>query len=261
MNIDIYSWNVNGYRAILKKDVAGIITANTLNASILALQESRVHPSQLTPSELPKQGIWNHLEWSPSCTRQGYSGVTVLSTLKAITIKKELPVEELAKEGRLLHVEYEHFHLLNCYFPNGQNGEERLSFKMAYYDHFLQYAESLRAKKPVIALGDFNTAHTPIDLSHPKQNEKESGFLPIERAWIDSFIQHGYIDTFRYFYPDATECYTWWSYKTRARERNIGWRIDYIFISQELLPYLTRAWIASDIFGSDHCPVAITLTL
>ncbi|MDE7469073.1 MAG: exodeoxyribonuclease III [Desulfovibrionaceae bacterium] len=261
MLLDIYSWNVNGYRAIIKKPEGKWLLENTSRADIIAIQEARVAHSSLKEAQQPSQDVWKHSLWLSCKGNQGYSGVAVFSSLDYINHTYELPQEEFSHEGRLIHVEYEHFHFLNCYFPNGQNGEERLAYKMGYYDAFLKYAQELRATKPVIAVGDYNTAHQEIDLTHPKQNMNESGFLPEERAWIDSFIAEGYIDTFRHFNPDTPEKYSWWSYKTRARERNVGWRIDYIFISEELLPNLKNAWIANDIYGSDHCPVAITLEI
>lgn len=261
MFLNIYSWNVNGYRAISKKSEGEWLLQNKANAHIIGIQEARVEHTTLTKEQKPCSSIWKHCLWSSCTTNNGYSGVAIFSMLDYINHTYELPKEEYALEGRLIHLEYEHFHFLNCYFPNGQNGSERLEYKMGYYDAFLEYAQTLRKSKPIVAVGDYNTAHTAIDLTHPKQNEKESGFLPEERAWIDSFISAGYIDTFRYFHPNKTEAYTWWSYKTRARARNVGWRIDYIFISEELLPKLNNAFIANDVYGSDHCPVGITLEI
>jgi exodeoxyribonuclease-3 len=155
-------------------------------------------------------------------------------------------------------MEYPDFYLLNIYFPNGQMSEERLRFKLGFYDSFLEYAEKLRAEKPIIVCGDFNTAHKEIDLKNPKANSKRSGFLPIEREWIDKFIAHGYVDTFRMFTPDPGH-YSWWSYRFNARSRNAGWRIDYFFVSEELRSRVLKAWIEPQVMGSDHCPVGLEI--
>ncbi|MGL4722880.1 MAG: exodeoxyribonuclease III [Desulfovibrionaceae bacterium] len=261
MDITIYSWNVNGYRAIQKKEEGLWLVENLPQADIIGIQESRVDPCVLSSKECPSSQHWQHVAWLACKKKKGYSGVATFSKREPLCISEELPDTRFQDEGRVLHHEYPEFHFLNIYFPNGQNGSARLQYKMEFYDAFLQYAKELRKSKPIIAVGDYNTAHKEIDLTHPKQNMKESGFLPEERAWIDSFIEAGYIDTFRYMNPEVVEKYSWWSYKTKARERNVGWRIDYIFISEELRSSLQKAWIADDVYGSDHCPVGITLSL
>jgi exodeoxyribonuclease-3 len=166
--------------------------------------------------------------------------------------------EKFDSEGRMLRTEFEDFHLFNVYFPNGKAGPERLAYKLAFYDRFLEIIEAARKSKPVVFCGDVNTAHKPIDLTHPKANETTSGFLPVEREWIDRVIDMGYVDAFRHF-DRSPEKYTWWDYKTGARARNVGWRLDYFFVSEELVPRLRGASILVDVLGSDHCPVGIQI--
>jgi len=196
-----------------------------------------------------------------SAERKGYSGVATYSKQKPISIKNGFGIERFDKEGRINIHEYPDFTLFNIYYPNGKKNEERLNYKLDFYDTFLSYADNLKEEgKNIIVCGDFNTAHKEIDLARPKENEKRSGFLPVERAWIDTFIDHGYIDTFRIFNKNP-ENYSWWDYKTRARERNVGWRIDYFFINKEFKPKIKNAFILSDIMGSDHCPIGIEITI
>jgi exodeoxyribonuclease-3 len=204
--------------------------------------------------------------WNSSKKRKGYSG-TVIYIAEPIAKKiKEvhygLGVEEYSGEGRLITVEFEDFVVCNGYYPNGGMGPERLSFKMGYYDAFMSFIEDIRKRQPnIIWLGDVNTAHKEIDLARPKENEKRTGFLPIERAWLDEVEALGYIDTFRALNPDKEGAYTWWDMKTRARDRNVGWRIDYIFITEELQPHLQQAQIHSAVMGSDHCPISVDISL
>ncbi|MDR2351714.1 MAG: exodeoxyribonuclease III [Deltaproteobacteria bacterium] len=253
----LYSWNVNGIRAVSKKPDFFLWLQGS-QAHLVALQETKAHPSQLDPHLLNPLNYLSY--WASSQTRKGYSGVVTYSLEEPQTVTLELPELFLAKEGRLILTEYPDFYFFNVYFPNGQKDDERLAYKLDYYNAFLDYAEKLRKLKPIVVCGDFNTAHKPIDLSHPKENEDTSGFLPIERAWLDKFISHGYIDTFRYKNGDITQNYTWWSFRTGARSNNVGWRIDYFFVSQELAPRIKRAWIEPHIFGSDHCPVGLELS-
>ncbi len=264
-SIRLVSWNVNGYRAIYKKPEWAEFLAS--NYDIIGLQETKAHPDQLTEEQRNPEGF--HTSWSASIVKKGYSGVAVMSKIAPLSVQEELPDPTYQGEGRLLHVEYEHFHLCNVYFPNGQidNYKEdtpeedlvRLRYKMGFYDAFLDFAENLRKTKPLIVCGDFNTAHHPIDLARPKANVRSTGFLPMERAWLDSLVEHGYIDTFRLFHKDLADKYTWWSYKSGARPKNVGWRIDYVFVSEELRPHVKEAFIADDVMGSDHCPVGIRL--
>ena len=198
---------------------------------------------------------WNSAE------RKGYSGVVTFTKEKPIDLKKGFGIEKFDIEGRILITEFQSFVLFNIYFPNGKKNQERLDYKLDFYDTFLAYTDNLKAEgKNIVVCGDFNTAHKEIDLARPKENEKISGFLPIERAWIDTFIDHGYVDTFRHFNKESNQ-YSWWDMKTRARERNIGWRIDYFFINKEFIPLVKKAFILQDVMGSDHCPIGIEIEI
>jgi exodeoxyribonuclease-3 len=254
----LLSWNVNGIRAIAGKETWRTwFEGNT--ADIIGLQETKAEKHQL-PGGLENPFGWNAC-WCSSKARKGYSGVAVFSRQVPLNSVCELPHDEYNLEGRLIHLEYPAFHFMNVYFPNGGEENKRVPFKMGYYDAFLDYAQKLRKSKPIVVCGDFNTAHRPIDLARPRQNEKTTGFLPEERAWLDKFIQAGYVDTFRQAHGDISGQYTWWSYKMRSREKNVGWRIDYFFVSAELAPAVRDAWIEPDVQGSDHCPVGLLLEI
>jgi len=250
------SWNVNGIRAISKKGFLEWFAQE--QPDILCLQETKAHPEQLGPELLHPEGYESY--WS-SAEKKGYSGVVVYTKDKPQNVQEGLGVKELDAEGRVLLVDYGKFALFNIYFPNGGSGNKRVPFKMAFYETFLQIIEKLRKKgKKVIVCGDVNTAHEEIDLARPKQNEKNTGFLPEERAWMTKFLDKGYVDTFRYFCQDPGH-YSWWDYKTKARERDVGWRIDYFFVTPDLAPKLKKAFIMKDVVGSDHCPVAIDVDI
>ncbi len=253
----LYSWNVNGIRALCGKPEWARF--NAMQSDITALQETKAEESQVPEEHRSPNGL--HAVWFASARKKGYSGTATFSRIQPLTVTRDLPEVEYQGEGRLIHSEFPDFHFLNVYFPNGQMGEERLTYKLGYYDAFLRYAEQLRRSKPIVVCGDFNTAHKPIDIARPKENEKTSGFLPVERAWLDKFVAHGYVDTFRLVHGDEPNMYSWWSYRFKARERNVGWRIDYFFVSQELAPAVTDAWIDMDVTGSDHCPVGLELRL
>lgn len=250
----IISWNVNGIRAADRKGIFDFFKAE--NPEVLCLQETKAMPEQFPP----------HLKNTPdyhvfinSAERRGYSGVVTYTKQKPKNINKGFGIEKFDKEGRTLKTEFDDFVLFNIYFPNGKKNQERLDYKLNFYDTFLAYADNLKAKgKNIVVCGDFNTAHKEIDLARPKENEKISGFLPVERAWIDTFIDHGYIDTFRYFNKEPDQ-YTWWSMRTKARERNVGWRLDYFFVNKEFIKNVKRSFIMQDIYGSDHCPVGIEI--
>lgn len=250
----ILSWNVNGIRAVKEKGFLDWLCRES--PDILCLQETKAHPDQLEPAIRQPEGYhayWNHPE------RKGYSGVAILSKQEPDRVWYEVEEMGLDLEGRLLCADYTHFLLFNVYFPNGKQNAARLNYKMAFYEAFLKHADSLRAQgRKLIICGDVNTAHKEIDLARPKENEKVSGFLPIERAWLDKLISHGYVDTFRRFHPEPHQ-YTWWDLKSAARERNVGWRIDYFFVSEDLLPSVLDAFIMPDVMGSDHCPIGLTL--
>ncbi|MFO8032343.1 MAG: exodeoxyribonuclease III [Desulfohalobiaceae bacterium] len=252
----LYSWNVNGFRAVVKKGFWDWF--RSCAGDVVCLQEIKTSPEQLGPEELEIQGY--EQIWNPAQAKKGYSGVAAFYRQNPLNYSLGLPEAELNQEGRLILMEYEHFFLFNVYFPNGQMSQERLDFKMRYYEAFLDYAQSLRRNKPIVVCGDFNTAHKEIDLKNPKANSDRSGFLPQERAWLDRFIEHGYIDTFRLFNQEPGH-YTWWTYRFGARARNAGWRIDYFFVSEELRPYVQQAWIEPEVQGSDHCPIGLELAL
>ena len=252
----LYSWNVNGFRAVIQKP-EWAAWFNNNNADIVALQETKAEPAQVPDEHRAPQG--RHAFWSASTVKRGYSGVAVFAAVPPLSVHDELP--GMHGEGRLLHLEYPAFHFCNVYFPNGQMNEERLNYKLRFYDTFLDFAQNLRQTKPVVVCGDFNTAHTPIDLARPKANEETSGFLPIERAWLDKFVAAGYLDTFRLINGDVKDAYSWWSFRQRAREKNVGWRIDYFFVSAELRGAVKNAWIEPHIEGSDHCPIGLELDL
>ena len=251
----IISWNVNGYRAILGKGFVDWLAG--CEADAVLLQETKVEPGQLSPAELNPAGYTGLWNWSKG--KKGYSGTACFLKTPPLAHSFGLTDPRFRGEGRVIHMEYPDFHLFNIYFPNGQMGEERLDYKLGFYDAFLAQAQTLRRAKPVVVGGDFNTAHTEIDLKNPKANAKTSGFLPIERAWIDTFVSHGFVDTFRLFEPGPNH-YSWWSYRFHARPKNVGWRIDYFFVSEELKPRVKSAWIESAVEGSDHCPVGVEIS-
>ncbi|MFA5060016.1 MAG: exodeoxyribonuclease III [Candidatus Omnitrophota bacterium] len=246
-------WNVNGIRAVEKKGFVEWLRKES--PDILCIQETKAHPSQLTEGLLrpgPYKTYWSSAE------KKGYSGVGIFSK-KDADVQEGLGIKKFDCEGRVLEADYGDFVLFNIYFPNGGAGNKRVPFKMEFYDAFLKTALNLQKKgKGIIVCGDVNTAHEEIDLARPKENQKNTGFLPEERAWVTKFISHGFIDTFRHFEKGAQH-YTWWDYKTGARARNIGWRIDYFFISENLLPKLKNAFILKDVMGSDHCPIGIEI--
>ncbi|MHB8204014.1 MAG: exodeoxyribonuclease III [Desulfomonilaceae bacterium] len=252
--IRILSWNVNGIRAIHKKGFLDWLAKE--RPDILCIQETKASIEQLSEDLLAPNGYTSY--WS-SAVRKGYSGVSIYTKTAAIDVKNSMGIPEFDHEGRFLRVDFDEFVLMNVYFPNGKMGSERLKFKLDFYDAFLDYIERLREQKlSVIFLGDVNTAHQEIDLARPKENSKVSGFLPVERQWIDTTVAKGYLDTFRKFNGDLVQ-YSWWDMKSGARNRNIGWRIDYVFVSADLEKRIRRAFILTDVQGSDHCPVGIDL--
>ncbi len=250
----IISWNVNGIRAILKKGFISWLMKE--NPDILCLQETKADPEQLSNDLLRPYGYYSY--WN-TAEKKGYSGVCIYSKQEPVSVKKGLGIKEFDIEGRQLELDFKKFVLINTYFPNGGKGNIRVPYKMRYYEAFLKRIKKLsKQRREIIFCGDINTAHKEMDLARPKQNEKNTGFLPEERAWISQVVSKGFIDTFRHFCSDPCH-YTWWDYKTSARKRNVGWRLDYFFISSNLLPNLRNAIILKDVMGSDHCPIAITL--
>jgi exodeoxyribonuclease-3 len=251
----LFSWNVNGLRAAAGKGFPEWL--RTCGGDVVGIQETKLQKDH--EAAFPETEGYS-VRFASSSVRKGYSGVGVYYRAEPLAVNAELPDPRFAGEGRLLHLEYPDFHFFNVYFPNGQMGPDRLEYKLAYYDAFLAHVEELRRQKPIVACGDFNTAHTELDLKNAKSNAKTSGFLPVERAWLDRFTAAGYLDTFRMFDTGGGH-YTWWDYRFQARSRNVGWRIDYFFVAEELRDRVKRAWIADEVLGSDHCPVGLELDL
>lgn len=250
------SWNVNGIRAVEKKDFADFLAS--CGADILAVQETKACPDQLSDALKNPPGRYAYY----CCAeRKGYSGVACFCREEPLAVTYGLGVEEFDREGRTIILEYPNYYFLNIYFPNGGMGEERIAFKLRFYERFLEKSKELfKTGKTVIACGDVNTAHTELDLARPKQNEDVTGFLPEERAWLTRFFTEGYADAYRAFEKDGGH-YTWWDYKTRARERNVGWRIDYFMVDAASAGKLKSADILTDVMGSDHCPIAVEMDL
>lgn len=251
----LYSWNVNGFRSLCAS--GGWDWFDRVGPDLVGLQEVKAEIGQVPEGAREPAGY--HCAWFSAAKKRGYSGVATFSRIQPLAVTFDLPDPAWQGEGRLIHLELPDFHFFNVYFPNGQMNEERLAYKLGYYDAFLAHAQSLRKTKPIVVCGDFNTAHKAIDLARPKANEGTSGFLPVERAWMDRFTAQGYVDTFRHVHGDEADIYSWWSFRSRARERNVGWRIDYFFVSEELTPRIKNAWIDMDVMGSDHCPVGLEL--
>ncbi len=253
----IISWNVNGLRAVLKKDF--MKSVQTLDPDILLLQETKLQEHQRT-QEMINMPTYESF-WAYSSVKKGYSGVAAFSRPVPDRVTTSFCRPEFDNEGRMIQLDYPEFTLFNIYFPNGQMSDERLKYKLDFYDWFINLADDLKNRgKSLVITGDFNTAHNEIDLKNPGPNSKRSGFLRIERDVLDRMQDKGYVDTFRYFHPDKVK-YSWWSYRFNARKNNAGWRIDYFFVTQDLIDkgLVTQAFINNDIFGSDHCPVGIVL--
>ncbi|MEK7487302.1 MAG: exodeoxyribonuclease III [Planctomycetota bacterium] len=254
--ISIYSWNVNGIRAILKKDFENWVKQT--QPDILCLQETKATEDQVSPSitEILKyDGYWSSAE------KKGYSGVATFCKSKPLKVETGLGIAKFDNEGRVVRTEFLDFILYNVYFPNGQQSEARLQYKLEFFDCFMTHLQETRKRqKNLIICGDYNIAHKEIDLRNPEANSQYSGFLPQERAILDRWISLGYLDTFREFNAEP-EHYSWWSYRFQARKKNIGWRIDYFFVTEALKSSLQNAKIHMDVLGSDHCPVSLTLNL
>ena len=254
--ITLLSWNINGARAVYKKGFTDWLAQ--ANPDILCLQETRTEEKEL-PDDMAHPAGYRGL-WNPSTRKRGYSGTALLTKLEPLSVQLGLGIDRFDDEGRTIIARYPAFTLLNCYFPNGSRDLSRVPFKLDFYAAFLDKCQELRAQgQAVIFCGDVNTAHKEIDLAHPRENQGNTGFLPEERAWLDRVVQAGYIDTFRRLHPDLAGQYTWWSMPTRARARNIGWRIDYFFVSPERLDRVEDAFILPQVMGSDHCPVGLRL--
>lgn len=250
----IISWNVNGIRACQKKGFLDWLLKE--DADIVGIQEIKAKPEQLPPELKFYPGY--HIYFNPA-ERPGYSGVALYSKTEPISVSYGFGIERFDREGRVIVAEYPEFTFINIYFPNGKQSDERLKYKMDFYQATMDFCKKLRKEgKSLIVSGDYNTAHKEIDLTHPKANEDVSGFLPIERAWLDDWVDAGFIDTFREFHEEP-EKYSWWSMRTYARERNVGWRIDYHFASKDLKSKLKDAYIKQDVMGSDHAPIYLEI--
>ena len=250
----IFSWNVNGLRAVVKKGFFNWL--NSEAPDVVCLQEIKARTEDLDENLLNPQGY--HTVWNPA-ERKGYSGVAVFMKKIPAVIHKGMGCERFDSEGRIIRIEFKGFDLLNVYFPNGTSGSERLQYKMDFYDAFLDHCEDLRGKgKELVITGDVNTAHKPIDLKNPKANKKNSGFLPEEREWVDKLIKHGYVDSFRVFNQQPDQ-FTWWSYRFNVRAKNIGWRIDYFFVTEGLMKKVKDSFITPEVMGSDHCPIGLDI--
>jgi exodeoxyribonuclease-3 len=252
----LFSWNVNGARAVHRKGFMSWFDATA--PDIVALQEVRAEPEQMDPAMAAPLGYRAY--WNPSRVKKGYSGVGLLCREEPRAVHYEIGDERFDGEGRTIIAEFEDFVLLNAYFPNGRPDLSRVDFKLDFCRLFLERCEDYRARgMNVVFCGDLNTSHREVDLARPKENEKNTGFLPHERAWIDEVVGKGYVDTFRHLNPDARDAYTWWAMRMRARERNVGWRLDYFFVDEGLIDRVKGATIHAGTHGSDHCPVELQL--
>lgn len=251
--LKLMSWNVNGLRAQVRKGFLDKL--EELNPDILCMQEIKLSEGQLTLDLPDYEQYYNYAE------RKGYSGTAIFTKKKPLDVQYGIGMAEHDDEGRVITMEFPSFYLVTVYTPNSKRALERLDYRQVWEDAFLAYLKKLEEKHPVVVCGDLNVAHQDIDLANPATNRKSAGFTDEERAKFNQLLDHGFIDTFRYFYPDRTEAYTWWSNFAKSRERNIGWRIDYFLVSQALEKQLVSAAIHDDVMGSDHCPVELVLSL
>lgn len=246
------SWNVNGIRACMGKGFMDFF--NETDADIFCLQETKLQEGQIDMDLPGYHQYWNYAE------KKGYSGTTVFTKEEPLSVAYGLGIEEHDKEGRVIAAEYPEYYVVTCYTPNSKDGLARLPYRRTWNDAFLAYMKALEEKKPVIFCGDLNVAHNEIDLKNPKSNRKNAGFSDEEREDFGKIVEAGFIDTFRYFYPDQEGAYSWWSYRFKAREKNAGWRIDYFCVSESMKERLVSAVIHTEIMGSDHCPVEVIIS-
>ena len=249
----LISWNVNGLRACEGKGFSDVF--KTLDADFFCLQETKMQAGQLDLQFEGYESYWNYAD------KKGYSGTAIFTRHKPLSVSYGMGIDEHDHEGRVITLEMPAFYLVTVYTPNSQDGLRRLDYRMDWEDAFLHYLKDLDQKKPVVFCGDLNVAHQEIDLKNPKTNRRNAGFTDEERAKFSTLLENGFIDTFRFFYPDQTDIYSWWSYRFRAREKNAGWRIDYFVVSERLKECLQDAKIHTDILGSDHCPVELVLNM
>jgi len=246
----LISWNVNGIRACLKWGLKDAFAS--FGADVVCLQETKAEAEQVDTSLFLPEGY--HAYWN-SAQKKGYSGTAIFTRVEPLDVSFGIGVEEHDREGRVITLEFGEFYLVNVYVPNSRDGLVRLPYRMEWEDAFRSYLLGLDAKKPVVVCGDMNVAHEEIDIARPKTNHMSAGFTDQERAKMTELLAAGFVDTFRYFYPDKTDTYSWWSYRGGARDRNVGWRIDYFLASKRLAPRLAKAGILCDVHGADHCPV------
>ena len=249
----LVSWNVNGLRAVWNKGFEDIF--KNINADIFCIQETKMQEGQL---DVNFDGYYNYFN---SAVKKGYSGTAVFTKIKPMDVSYGIGIEEHDQEGRVITLEYKEFYLVNVYTPNSQRELVRLSYRQNWEDDFRAYLKKLDKKKPVILCGDLNVAHKEIDLKNPKTNRKNAGFTDEEREKMTELLDNGFVDTFRYLYPDKENCYTWWSYMMKAREKNVGWRIDYFIVSDRIKEKIEDAKILSEVYGSDHCPVELDINI
>lgn len=249
----LVSWNVNGIRACVRKGFLDYF--HEIDADMFCLQETKLQAGQIELELDGYEQYWNYAE------KKGYSGTAVFTKKKPLTVKYGVGEANKESEGRIITLEYEHFYLVNVYTPNAQRDLARLSYRLTWEENIQQYLKELDLKKPVIYCGDLNVAHQEIDIRNAKSNQGNSGFTIEEREKMSELLEAGFIDTYRYFYPDKEGAYTWWSYMNKVRERNIGWRIDYFIVSERLRERLKKAEIHADVMGSDHCPVLLDIDL
>ena len=247
----LISWNVNGIRACCDKGFRDIF--QQLDADIFCLQETKMQAGQLDLQFDGYTSYWNYAE------KKGYSGTAIFSRIAPLSVTYGLGIAEHDTEGRVITLEFDNFYMVTVYTPNAQDGLKRLDYRMQWEDDFRAYLQRLDAMKPVVVCGDLNVAHKEIDLKNPKGNQKNPGFTPEERGKFDALLGAGFVDTFRHFYPELEGAYSWWSYRFHAREKNVGWRIDYFLTSERLRPQLAGAKIHADVYGSDHCPVEVNI--
>ncbi|EAE6956602.1 exodeoxyribonuclease III [Listeria monocytogenes] len=249
----LISWNVNGLRAAVKKGFLEYF--EEVDADIFCLQETKLQEGQIELDLPAYKDYWNY------AVKKGYSGTAIFTKVEPLSVQYGLGIPEHDTEGRVITLEFEEFFMVTVYTPNSQAELKRLDYRMTFEDAILEYVKNLDKTKPVVLCGDLNVAHEEIDLKNPKTNRKNAGFSDEERAKFSSFLDAGFIDSFRYFYPDLTDAYSWWSYRMNARARNTGWRIDYFVVSERLKDKLVDAKIHADVLGSDHCPVELELNL
>lgn len=245
------SWNVNGLRAVCGKGFADIFTE--LDADFFCLQETKLQAGQIDLEFLGYRSFWNYAD------KKGYSGTAIYTKHDPLDVTYGIGIDEHDHEGRVITLEMDDFYLVCVYVPNAQDELKRLEYRMKWEDDFRAYVTGLAAKKGVVICGDLNVAHKEIDLKNPKTNRKNPGFTDEERGQFTNLLDAGFVDTFRHFYPDTTDVYSWWSYRFQARQKNVGWRIDYFVVSENMRGRLTGAKIHTEIFGSDHCPVELTI--